>query len=314
MTADGGRDGEKDLGNSRNDRNEKPEGNEERDAVSLLTIPQVSPPEETRETGENATGVPGEGNFLRPESVRSDALSVKVSLIAYDGQEGEELEDGLRREGQDKGSVSPVEEETVQRRRPRASGRPSPRERPGISISSHRAFGEGGAAAGASSPVAQEEMPTFDRNSAITEAEYSSTALAENEDSCSLEAERLNAGIDSQEIRLSLPGVGESSVVSGDAYAEVAAAARYMNFPPPAAEWRGVDALLPFLTKVRNDGGTIVITIDGGRMVRGTRGCYTVAVTGKTLGDGAIRKDADTLEEALSFVIVEHAKKYWGFN
>jgi hypothetical protein len=74
----------------------------------------------------------------------------------------------------------------------------------------------------------------------------------------------------------------------------------------------GIDALIPYLEKMRQDGAVVVLKLDGQR--RGSEVCaYTAIVSGGQLGDDYFRTDAASLSEAIVFIIINYAQKCWGF-
>jgi len=74
-----------------------------------------------------------------------------------------------------------------------------------------------------------------------------------------------------------------------------------------SADWYGVDPVMPALEKMRADGSVLLIKLDGER----AQHWYTVVVKGGLLGEEAFRTDADTLEEALCYVIGNYAQTVW---
>ncbi len=78
-----------------------------------------------------------------------------------------------------------------------------------------------------------------------------------------------------------------------------------------ADDWRGVDALLPVLERMRCDGAVVLLKLAGGRGPGGKRP-YTVLVSGGGLAaEAALRVDARTIEEGLSRIVVHYAMRCW---
>ncbi|MCP4109673.1 MAG: hypothetical protein GY749_29835 [Desulfobacteraceae bacterium] len=75
--------------------------------------------------------------------------------------------------------------------------------------------------------------------------------------------------------------------------------------------WKGIDAVLPILEKMKDEGAVIVVKFDGQRTGEGDNGPYTIVVSGQPLGDDFIRIDSEKLEDGLSHVIVEYSEKCW---
>ncbi|MFE6796498.1 hypothetical protein [Paenibacillus chitinolyticus] len=72
----------------------------------------------------------------------------------------------------------------------------------------------------------------------------------------------------------------------------------------------GVDYFLPFFEKMKSDSSVLIIKLDGERK----ENMYTVLVSGTLLGDeGSIRVDTSNLTEGVAYVIIEYAKRVWGW-
>jgi hypothetical protein len=75
------------------------------------------------------------------------------------------------------------------------------------------------------------------------------------------------------------------------------------------AKWSGVDAVLPLLERMREEGAVVVFKLDGERT-----GCpYTAVVSGPVMRGDAFRTDASSLEQVLAYIIVHYAQLRWGF-
>jgi hypothetical protein len=81
--------------------------------------------------------------------------------------------------------------------------------------------------------------------------------------------------------------------------------------PAVDANWSGVDAVLPLLEKMKAEGAVVVFKLDGERGP-GDNGAYTAIASGSPLGAEHLRIDAETLEDALAYVIVRYASRNWG--
>lgn len=92
---------------------------------------------------------------------------------------------------------------------------------------------------------------------------------------------------------------------------QVQAIASALGLPPAPADWTGCDAVLPLLERMRADGAVVVVKLDGERTQPGDNGPYTVLASGRPLAGDFLRTDADSLEDALAYVIVEYAKRCW---
>ncbi|NVB36379.1 hypothetical protein G6O69_00955 [Pseudenhygromyxa sp. WMMC2535] len=88
--------------------------------------------------------------------------------------------------------------------------------------------------------------------------------------------------------------------------------AALLGVPFVAANWSGVDAVLPILEKMKVEGAVVVFKFDGERGLE-DNGAYTAIASGPPLGEDFLRVDAGTLEEALAYVIVRYAAKRWGY-
>jgi|688.fasta_scaffold404044_2 hypothetical protein len=76
-------------------------------------------------------------------------------------------------------------------------------------------------------------------------------------------------------------------------------------------QWQGVDAVMPLIDRIRNDGSVFIIKFDGQRTHEDDTGQITVLVSGESLGDDPIRVDSVTLEGGLSFALVKYAERVW---
>jgi len=85
-----------------------------------------------------------------------------------------------------------------------------------------------------------------------------------------------------------------------------------LGIPLVEANWSGVDAVLPILEKMKAEGAVVVLKFDGERGPD-DNGAYTAVASGPPLGEDFLRVDADTLEEALAYVIVRYAAKRWKY-
>ena len=75
--------------------------------------------------------------------------------------------------------------------------------------------------------------------------------------------------------------------------------------------WKGVGPVWPLLERMRSEGAVVLIKLDGERVQPSDTGPYTALVFGNPLQDERIRTDAETIESALSYVIVEYARRVW---
>ncbi|MBK8252955.1 MAG: hypothetical protein IPK82_09830 [Polyangiaceae bacterium] len=83
--------------------------------------------------------------------------------------------------------------------------------------------------------------------------------------------------------------------------------------PAISDSWSGIDALLPLLERIRSEGGVVIIKFDGERN-NDEGDFYTAAIVGQQMNGESIRIDAPTLEDALAFVIVAYARRFWNFD
>ena len=90
--------------------------------------------------------------------------------------------------------------------------------------------------------------------------------------------------------------------------------ARFLSLAPMAADWKGVDELMPILEKLRADGAIVMMKLDGEHAVGSDEGPYTALITGQVLRGEFFRSDQPTMEQALSEVIIAYAKSRWGFD
>lgn len=78
-----------------------------------------------------------------------------------------------------------------------------------------------------------------------------------------------------------------------------------------APDWSGLDAVWPLLEKMKDEGAVVLLKLDGERTEDDDNGQYTALASGPPL-QRAIRTDADSMEEAVSFVICHYAARFWG--
>lgn len=78
-------------------------------------------------------------------------------------------------------------------------------------------------------------------------------------------------------------------------------------------DWRGVDAVLPLLERMRSEGSVVIIKFDGGRG-EGDSGPYTALASGPALDGVYFRTDSHTLEDALAYIIVRYAQVMWDWH
>jgi alpha-D-ribose 1-methylphosphonate 5-triphosphate synthase subunit PhnI len=74
-----------------------------------------------------------------------------------------------------------------------------------------------------------------------------------------------------------------------------------------------VDTCIPCLEKMKSEGAVVLVKFDGQRG-QGDNGPFTAAVRGGLLNDDFIRIDADSLAEAVAYVVVEYARRCWQFS
>jgi hypothetical protein len=70
----------------------------------------------------------------------------------------------------------------------------------------------------------------------------------------------------------------------------------------------GVDVVLPLLERIREEGATVLLELDGGREAR----AYSVLVSGGPLAADFLRADAETLDAGLAQVLSAYATRVWG--
>ncbi|WP_437604623.1 hypothetical protein WMF20_25670 [Sorangium sp. So ce834] len=92
----------------------------------------------------------------------------------------------------------------------------------------------------------------------------------------------------------------------------ISSLARYLGLGTIPAQWQGIDAVLPLLERMRGDGAVVLIKLDGGRdLVEGDP--YTVIASGGPLKGDYIRAEMSSLERGVAKVIIEYARRCWGF-
>lgn len=86
-----------------------------------------------------------------------------------------------------------------------------------------------------------------------------------------------------------------------------------IGIEPFPEEFSGWDIFLPFLERIHQEGANLLLKIDGERG-RGDTGPYTALVSSGPLGSDFFRTDASSMEDALSYIIVEYAQRCWHFK
>jgi hypothetical protein len=77
-----------------------------------------------------------------------------------------------------------------------------------------------------------------------------------------------------------------------------------MELPTIGGEWSGLDALTPILDRIRDEGGTFLMKLDGDRPAKP----YTAVVSRSPVEGWMVRRDAGTLEEAVVFVLARYSE------
>lgn len=80
----------------------------------------------------------------------------------------------------------------------------------------------------------------------------------------------------------------------------------------PAVSGEDPDGYLPYLERMRREGCSVVLKVDGPRPGKNQ---YTAAVRIGPLGaEGGLRTDAPSLSTAMAYIVVEYARARWGFT
>jgi hypothetical protein len=77
--------------------------------------------------------------------------------------------------------------------------------------------------------------------------------------------------------------------------------------------WSGCDPVWPLIERIREEGATFLIKLDGERTQSGDSGPYTVLCQGGPLEGDYIRGDFHSLEGGLARVLIGYAERVWGF-
>jgi hypothetical protein len=78
--------------------------------------------------------------------------------------------------------------------------------------------------------------------------------------------------------------------------------------------WVGCDVFLPFLERIKAEKSTVVIKLDGLRKLEQDEAPYTVVISAGGLGEDFIRIDAQSIEDALAYAVINYAHRCWSFN
>lgn len=74
--------------------------------------------------------------------------------------------------------------------------------------------------------------------------------------------------------------------------------------------WPGMSEIWPLIEKMKNEGATIVLKLDGQRIPEnGDNGQYTIIAQNGPLGDSMIRGNFEDVDEALCHLIVNYFSK-----
>lgn len=79
---------------------------------------------------------------------------------------------------------------------------------------------------------------------------------------------------------------------------------------PIAGATDDVDVCLPYLEKMKDEGASVLLKLDGQRG-HGDNGPFTAAARGGLLKDDFVRIDSDSLAEAAAYIVVEYAQRCW---
>lgn len=97
-----------------------------------------------------------------------------------------------------------------------------------------------------------------------------------------------------------------------DDYGLIPMVENHVGLSPVSAQWRGIDAILPILERMRSDGAIVLIKLDGGRGLS-DNGPTTVLASGGPLKGDFIRADVSSIEHGIAEVVVGYARRCWGF-
>jgi len=86
-----------------------------------------------------------------------------------------------------------------------------------------------------------------------------------------------------------------------------------LKMPNFSEDIAGVDVFLPVLEKMRREGAVIIMKLDGERG-EDDNGPYTAIVLGQIMKGEEIRTDAQTVEEALSYIVINYARRFWNLR
>ena len=90
--------------------------------------------------------------------------------------------------------------------------------------------------------------------------------------------------------------------------------AEFLDLPPLADTWDGIDSVIPILERIKDDGAVILLKFDGERKGTDDEPGYTTVITGSALEDDFIRIDTNTLEDGLVFALGSYAERVWGLK
>ncbi len=85
--------------------------------------------------------------------------------------------------------------------------------------------------------------------------------------------------------------------------------AAHVGLPAPSGP-DDVDAYLPYIARMRDEGCRVLLKIDGPRSGKSQ---YTAVASGTPLGEECFHTDAPSLAMAAAFVVVSYARACWGF-
>ena len=71
--------------------------------------------------------------------------------------------------------------------------------------------------------------------------------------------------------------------------------------------WSGIDAVLPLLERMRQEGAVVLLKLDGER----ARLPYTVVASRSDVEEGTFRLDVGSIEEGLAQLIAWYGTRFW---
>jgi hypothetical protein len=76
-------------------------------------------------------------------------------------------------------------------------------------------------------------------------------------------------------------------------------------------DWTGVDSIMPLLQRIQQDGGDVILKLDGHNNPQKP---FLVLFIGGPLNEEYVKERAANFDEAIGRALVNYARRCWGFS